>query len=175
MYDKYNNVFRKGKLFRGINSTIIKRDIFKNSGTDIREQSLWNLLIKTNQAQCYVTNKYKVTESVDQENPDYKFIPLLRLSELYLIAIETGSEEKAQQLWNDFIFSRNLELAPLPMDGIEREHAIISEYRKEFYAEGCVFYLYKRLNLAKEDFLWAPAELEINYVLPLPDSEIINN
>ncbi len=173
-FAKYEGLFR-GALFRGTNENIIKEDIFNNSGTDIRELNLWSQYIAPNSAQYYVLNKYKVKEKVTPQDIDNKYIPILRLSELYLIAIETGPEEKVQELWSDFLYSRNLDLVPLSEDLLERRRSIIAEYRKEFYGEGCVFYLYKRLNLGEEDFLWAPADLEINYVLPLPKSEIINN
>ncbi len=174
MYSKYNAMF-KGVLFRGTNENIIKNDIFNNDPADTRRLNLWSQYTSSGSSQYYVLNKYKVKEKVTSQDIDNKYIPILRLSELYLIAIETGSEEKVQELWSDFLYSRNLELEPLSEDPLERKRAIMAEYRKEFYGEGCVFYLYKRLNIVKEDFLWAPAELEINYMLPLPKSEIINN
>ena len=101
-----------------------------------------------------------------------KVIPLLRLSEMYLIAIEAGPETEAQRLWKEFLSARNLVTADLPSDSALRKAAIIAEYRKEFYGEGVTFFLHKRLNLPKNQWLWAPSDLEVNYVLPLPETEL---
>lgn len=50
---------------------------------------------------------------------------------------------------------------------------LIKEYRKEFFAEGQLFYLFKRLNLpvAAINGTSTPANDKI-FVLPLPDAEV---
>lgn len=112
-----------------------------------------------------------MTEATSEKEED-KVIPLLRLSEMYLIAIEAGPETEAQRLWKEFLSARNLVTADLPSDAALRKAAIIAEYRKEFYGEGVTFFLHKRLNLPKNQWLWAPSDLEVNYVLPLPETEL---
>lgn len=69
--------------------------------------NLWNLLVMANKASYYVCNKYQVTEATSEKEED-KVIPLLRLSEMYLIAIEAGPETEAQRLWKEFLSARNL-------------------------------------------------------------------
>ncbi len=53
---------------------------------------------------------------------------------------------------------------------------VMKEYRKEFYAEGQAFFNYKRMNLPKNKILYAStsASVVLNYVVPLPKTELIN-
>ena len=47
---------------------------------------------------------------------------------------------------------------------------VVGEIRREFYAEGHMFYTYKRLGINR--MLWGATEVgEEQYILPLPDSE----
>lgn len=47
---------------------------------------------------------------------------------------------------------------------------IVDEYRREFYAEGQMFYTYKRLN--STSMLWRDEPVgESEYILPLPTTE----
>lgn len=172
LYKKYTSLFRGEKLYKGTKETVVKRDLYGSTGTDIREQNLWEQVIMPNRATFYVMKKYQVFEVVNSSQPDFKYIPLIRLSEMYLTAIESGPIETAQNLWNQFLSSRNLNPYLLPSDPEEFRNALISEFRKEFYAEGQVFYLYKRMNLTKEEMLWNKPNLEVNYILPLPKTEI---
>ena len=98
---------------------------------------------------------------------DFREIPLIRLSELYFIAIESGSAEQAQKLWDEYRDSRVLDRKDLPTDPKQLQQEILTEFRKEFYAEGQLFYLYKRYNSPREDIL-----LVVNYILPLPKTEL---
>ena len=100
--------------------------------------------------------------------------PLIRLSELYFIVIETAPAEQAQLLWDRFLSSRMLPTEKLPVDQEGKLLKILQEFRKEFYGEGQAFYAFKRL--AVEDILWAqdPGNEE-SYVVPLPLSEVNYN
>ena len=47
---------------------------------------------------------------------------------------------------------------------------IVDEYRREFYAEGVMFYTYKRNGMST--MLWNADEMtEDEYIVPLPDTE----
>ena len=48
---------------------------------------------------------------------------------------------------------------------------ILAEYRREFYAEGVMFYQYKRRNSSTMLFLFNETMDEKLYILPLPESE----
>lgn len=172
-FDKY---YSGQILYKGSDDVTVNTDLFGNSGTDIRETNLWNLFTG-NSSQSVVTYsilKYDVSEDeASKFSLDYRRIPLIRLSEMYLIAAETASSsDLANTYWNTFRASRNLSELDLP-DGETRKNEIAAEYRREFFAEGQAFYAYKRLNIDEDHFLWLPADAALNYVIPLPDSEVV--
>jgi len=108
---------------------------------------------------------------------DYRQIPLLRIAEMYLIATEAApSLTEAQAYWNTFRTARNITISALSSDPVMLKDEVMKEYRKEFYAEGQAFYNYKRLDMPKSKILYAStsASVVLNYVVPLPKSELIN-
>lgn len=172
MYTKYMSLFQGHILYKDSKETTVKKDIYGNTGSDIRELNLWELIEVDTKDKFYVSKKYTNYEKVTSTQPDYKYIPIIRLSEIYLIAIETGiGGAISQTLWEEYLVSRNLSVSALPSDLESLQEKMVAEYRKEFYGEGQAFYIYKRFNLASNKFLWAPKA--INYVLPLPKTEII--
>ncbi len=114
----------------------------------------------------------------------YTAVPLLRVSEMVLIAAEACLGDGAvkdipkarayiEELWD------NRGVIPEDLSGMNEQELmriIEKEMRKETYLEGQAFYLFKRLGLTKID----PAinnNLAIDvdpasYVVPLPDSEL---
>ncbi|MFV0592016.1 MAG: RagB/SusD family nutrient uptake outer membrane protein [Draconibacterium sp.] len=177
LYDRYTNNFGNRTLRKGTSSVLVNTELYENTGTDIREANLWEQITADNGAQGYVLKKYKVSSQTPQSfAKDYRRIPLIRLSEIYLIAAETApSASVAQEYWKAFKESRNLASIQVPEDHDTFVKEIVKEYRKEFFGEGQAFYTYKRLNVGEDDFLWLPAGTAINYVVPLPDSEISYN
>ncbi|WP_167610839.1 RagB/SusD family nutrient uptake outer membrane protein [Maribellus sediminis] len=176
--NRYNNNFGNRTLKKGSSSSQVNIELYGNTGTDIREANLWELSTGDNGAQGYILKKYKVSASATSNafSSDYRRIPLIRLSEMYLIAAETApSVAEAKVYWSTFKTSRNLANDDVPEDHTQFVKEIVKEYRREFFGEGQAFYAYKRLNVGKEDFLWLPANTLINYVVPLPDSEISYN
>ena len=101
-------------------------------------------------------------------------VPVLRKSESYYIAAEILKEsdpERAIELLNLVREARNLEFAPLSdltADQIQEE--VGKEYRKEFLAEGQMFFYYKRLDATRIE--GASVNAQSIYVLPMPDTEI---
>ena len=101
-------------------------------------------------------------------------VPVLRKSESYYIAAEILKEsnpERAIELLNLVREARNLEFAPLSdlsADQIQVE--VAKEYRKEFLAEGQMFFYYKRLDASRIE--GAGINAQSIYVLPMPDTEI---
>ena len=144
--------------------------MFGNTGTDIRELNLWELITLANSSTCHILKKYLVSATVSNLSTDYRQIPLLRLSEMYMIAIETGAN---QSLWDEYRASRGIANATLPTDPTAVRTAILTEFRKEFYGEGQLFYMYKRLNTAKTSILFYNSSLVVNYVVPLPATELV--
>lgn len=177
LYTLYQDRFTDQVLKHGTNSLIVNTNLYGNTGTDIREAQLWEQLIAPNAAQAYTIKKYKVSSDVPLSfSVDYRRIPLIRLSEMYLIATEAAPDlATAQTYWDTFKNSRNLTAVALPEDETAFKSELVKEYRKEFFAEGQAFYAYKRLNVGEEDFLWLPTGATINYVVPLPQGEIVQN
>lgn len=106
----------------------------------------------------------------------YQVIPLIRLSELYLIAIEsTTSLTEANTLWKTYQASHAVLLTEDAFASLDAaKQAVLDEYRREFYAEGQMFYTYKRLGATS--MKWRTASVsELDYILPLPNSEFNPN
>ncbi len=99
--------------------------------------------------------------------------PLIRWSEMYLIAAECATDDYAAiNYLNTLRANRGLNNLSITTDV---ELAIKKEYMKEFYGEGQLFFYYKRMNEAilpdggsTKDIIMS----EEKYVVPLPDSEI---
>ncbi|MHC1779670.1 MAG: RagB/SusD family nutrient uptake outer membrane protein [Bacteroidales bacterium] len=174
---KYNNMFANGTLKKGSAETTIKSQLYGNTGTDIRETYLWELITQANQAKTYVIKKYKVNDAPSNMTVDYRQIPLLRIAEMYLIAVEAAPTlAESQAYWSIFRIARNISVSTLPTDPLMLKDEVMKEYRKEFYAEGQSFFNYKRLNMPKTKILYAStsASVVLNYVVPLPKTELIN-
>ncbi|HTM98779.1 MAG TPA: RagB/SusD family nutrient uptake outer membrane protein [Pedobacter sp.] len=171
LYTKYSSLFANGVLRKGSSNAVINAQLYGNTGTDIREVNLWELInLPSSIVQGYVLKKYKVDES----GKSFKQIPLLRISEMYLIAIETTQAGNAQALWASFCTSRNIQQTTLPSDPVLLQNELLKEYRKEFYAEGQSFFAYKRLNAPKANIIFVPGDAILNYLIPMPKTEAIN-
>lgn len=118
----------------------------------------------------------KYTRDPDK-NLHYQMVPALRLSEMYYIAAECTFDTDPEKAWgyfNEVRFNRGIgtKVTNQPSKEIFLSE-LVKEARKEFYGEGQIFYMYKRLNrpvigLGGSIF---PATDKM-FVLPLPDDEI---
>ncbi len=176
LVDRYSRTFGRGLVYRGLDDIFVREQLYGNTGTDIREANMWEI-IATNftPPQRYVIKKYKAMDAGANMSVDYRRIPMLRLSEMYFIAMETAPAPEAQAYWDAFSTARNISITNLPESIPERHAMLVHEYRKEFYAEGQSFYAYKRTNSTKANILWSPAIADVNYVVPLPLTEVIQN
>ena len=116
------------------------------------------------------SNKYGNMASFDTENPaPTKSVPLIRLSEMYLIIAECAGLTEANMVYTEFLASRGLTTTELTENN--RQEIILQEYLKEFYAEGQMFFVYKRLGTV--NMRWSSRMCgEDVYVLPLPLREL---
>lgn len=176
MSNIYTSNFGSGTLRKSTSATIIKRDLYGNTGTDVREAStLWTLVTLSNGSNNYVITKYlPLDASVTQIDNDYKQIPMIRISEMYLIAAETAPFTEGVGYLKQFRAARNISQLADPTNPAELNTQLMREYRKEFYAEGQAFYAFKRTNAPKSQILFAPAAAVVNYVLPMPTVEVSN-
>lgn len=101
----------------------------------------------------------------------FQIIPMLRLSEMYLIAIETSTDlTEAQSLYDTYMTYCEFTLYEpfASLDDVRTE--MVNEYRRELFGEGQMFYTYKRLGASK--MLWNSKTItEEDYLVPLPATE----
>ena len=99
----------------------------------------------------------------------------MRMSELYLIAAATASEEELQKEWLEK--SRlNRGYQDHNMDGQDVNDILDKEWQREFYGEGQYFFYLKRNQVS---ILYGQDgntkyEMKDYYQIPLPESEVNN-
>lgn len=190
---KYNVFTYSNSLLVGFGGTqvvpnqhlVMSQEMFTElfRGTDIsannRYLKLWNKSASTNQGLIYpCLSKYYYDNSGTSASMVYHtLIPMLRLSEMYLIAMETApSVEVANALY--YTYMRDHKVTPseqtfASLSDVKDE--VVKEYRREFIAEGQMFYTYKRRF--DRNMLWHDNDDEItekDYIIPLPDTEYEN-
>lgn len=145
-------------------------DYFDNATQDYR----FTFLFKAGSA-THANNRYLMKyDEPSGNNTYYNYkMPLVRLPEMYLIRSEVeyrnGNTDNAKATLNQLRVARNLPaLNELPEDFYLE---LIREYRREFLAEGQLFFLYKRLN--RNTILYADidAVAEKVYTFPIPITE----
>lgn len=97
-------------------------------------------------------------------------VPLIRLSEMYYILAECEKDPAKSSQWLSQVrTARGID--EVVYQEKDKEYNIMKEYRKEFYAEGQMWYYYKRH--AYRTFLNCPLENmeEANYRFSIPDNE----
>lgn len=101
----------------------------------------------------------------------HQIVPMLRLSEIYLIAMETSNTlDEFQRLYDEYMLSCSYTLYK-PFETLkEAKDELINEYRRELFAEGQMFFYYKRTGATK--MMWSKTAVnEDDYILPMPSSE----
>lgn len=102
-------------------------------------------------------------------------IPMIRISEMYLIAAELGYEDANSEAVSYFETVRKMRGVPSDLKNLTKEQFIKEltlEVRREFLGEGQQFYWYKRLNLPVD---YRDSQLKLSpkeYTLPMPNAEI---
>ena len=156
--------------------------------TDYRYQTQWE--VAPTGAKGHVFKKYKqITQPISTDgSAEYyysRMIPLIKLSEMYYIAMECESTVSAQLAWFDAIRSKR-GIAQNPTIGIYMSiptyyeayftYVLENEIMREFWGEGQIFYFLKRrkVDQAYENgqILGYAYYSDAAYQLPLPDGEI---
>lgn len=115
--------------------------------------------------------------SIDSLRLDH-MVPVIRCSEMrYILAETSPSAEEALNQLNQVRLARTVPALPVTAGNLDRtfiQNEIGKEYQKEMYAEGQVFYYYKRRNLT--DIPFKPTAMKTfnvkNYTLPIPKDEM---
>lgn len=147
-------------------SSAMKTDLFAgtNTATDVRSLKMW-MDSQTSQGFDYKTiRKYYVKEEGD--------IPIIRLSEIYLIAIETAPTlDESNALYKTYMESKGVAVKNVFTSKESLKAELEKEYRRELFAEGQMFYYYKRTGATR---MWQANDNDItedDYILPLPSTE----
>lgn len=101
-------------------------------------------------------------------------IPMIRLSEIYLIAAEsTSDKEEAYGFINEVRTHRNC--PDLDAEGGDLDHDLLFEFARETVGEGQLYFYYKRrqdTRIISKEGTYDFNMLLSNYVWPIPESEI---
>lgn len=118
-----------------------------------------------------VTTKYYINDDTENQTLYSQIIPMLRMSEIYLIAMETSSDlDEVNSLYQAYMQEHAVVNMPNFTSLESARTWIINEYRREFYAEGQMFYTYKRTGATEMMWRDEPCD-EDDYILPLPETE----
>ena len=149
------------------NSTALKY-FWASETTDIRRGKMWKE-VYDNYWWTYYYYMTKYTQATNMPVWAKNSIPLFRLAEMYLIAMECGSIQNANDLYKEVCIARDI--TPVTFGSTEElSETLILEYNREFYGEGQAFYAYKRLGRSKIFGTSTVGSASI-YVLPLPKAE----
>ena len=142
---------------------------FEGNENDYRRLSSWAL--PTLGEHSFPTF-FKYADVHDTRKEFRFFQPLIRMSEMYLIASELeANETDALTYLNAQRFNRGI---PNIDPGADIQEEILKEYRREFYAEGQMFFYYKRKNISEIPNANSSRTIDMGdaqYIAPLPDSE----
>ena len=137
-----------------------------------RYANLWNQRLKDESGYFWCGFlRYCYDEKLPNLELYYQLIPMLRTSEMYLVAMETSTDlEEINRLYTEYMISHNVATI-VPFKSLDEVHTWIeNEYRREFYGEGQMFYTYKRLGEKSIKWFKTPAD-ENTYIIPLPETE----
>ncbi|WP_285008980.1 RagB/SusD family nutrient uptake outer membrane protein [Pedobacter faecalis] len=157
------------------------RNIYETGAAGANDLRFKNWLSLTGSitAKTYDIVKYNRNSQNDAEsaNLHYLMAPAIRLSEMYYIAAECTyptDASKALEYINAVRFQRDVDNLTGVNSQEEFMRELIKECRKEWLAEGQLFYMYKRLNrsITGQTGSTIPASDRI-FVLPLPNDEIV--
>ena len=159
-------------------------DLYADLPTDYsaynRRTSVWASAEEPVSHEIYRTlNKYYYDntdgniETADLMNY-YQWVPMLRMSEVYLIAMESTTDLTEMNEWFvDYMEAHNVSSTMIiPFASLEEgREFLFNEYRREFFGEGQMFYTYKRNGSTR--FMWNDNTNigESVYILPLPNTE----
>lgn len=100
-------------------------------------------------------------------------LPMLRLSEMYLILMEDLPYAEIAPYWSALINARNLPASWLEETESNLAARLEKEYRKEFYGEGQMFFFYKRHSYTRFTY---PSNFTVpanGMVIPIPESQTV--
>lgn len=153
-----------------IQQSKIINDLYQNETADLRYSLFYSNTTSYFTGNASATKKYADMSKSTATSPNSNVfsVPLIRLSEMYLIMIECSSLADANTYYGTLRKAREVNATTLT--DVNIQSILLREYIKEFYAEGQAFFAYKRLGVT--DMMWSDHTTgEAEYVLPLPSRE----
>lgn len=144
-------------------------DVTNDGQNDMRLKDGTGFNITTNGAYTLKYQQDGLASPALQNN-----MPLIRLPEMYYIVAEcTNDMTEAANMLSIVRSSRGVDdLNPFASEQ-ERIEAVEKEYRKEFYAEGQLWFFYKRQGYSTFQFCPIRNMTESNYRFAIPDDETV--
>lgn len=150
---------------------VVEQYVFDDEVEDLRYKAWLDKTVEKEGAKLKELMKYKATSSDSLYN---QLIPMFRISEAFYIRAECEGEEDEQAGMNWLNKVRNARLLQ-NRPAYYYESVLESEYMREFWGEGQLFFFFKRKNQdeipsayeAYQSVTMTPA----NYVLRIPDEE----
>jgi hypothetical protein len=146
-------------------------EVDATGGTDIRYANLIEADGLNTFCSKYWQTWVAAVDNIESDRLDQN-VSLMRLSELYYILAETAATPDAGLAFLNQV--RDKRVLPVITPGITAQRLtdeITKEYQKDFYAEGQLFYYYKR-KLSQRMLFSTKNLTETNYIVPVPDNEL---
>lgn len=139
-----------------------------------RYQACWKKNAKdaSGSAGYALLTKYWWSEGTIGVMLNCQIVPMLRMSEVYLIAMETSTNlSEVNQYYKAYMIEHNVGTSNDFASLDDARKWIRAEYCREFFAEGQAFYAYKRVGAKTILGINDITMDESSYILPLPDTE----
>jgi hypothetical protein len=142
------------------------------STSDIRYVGMWLPKTVSGQTDYLRFNKY-----IQRTDKPFLQVPLLRLSEMYLVLTEAADNKAAAEAaYSAYCSKKGIPFTAFGTDWqTDRRNKMLREYAREFYAEGQAFLTYKRYNVTTLPSSWTStyySAVAARYVVPKPLREI---
>ena len=171
--DYTDKLFKSGAAILNVSTSRLEDELFAGRDLEVNNRFLkgWGSKTTTQGDELPVLMKYIQPEDGGSMT-NHNVIPLLRLSEVYLIAMETSTDlSEVNDLYYEYMLARNEQVEDfIDLDAAYTE--IENEYRREFIAEGQVFFMYKRKLASVMKWKEQSVVNEENYIVPLPKTEL---
>jgi hypothetical protein len=163
-----------------LSPTIAQKDVIYEKGSVGADDWRWLQWFKDNPSTNSTSRSYLqkyIVNGTPTRNMHPLVAPAIRLTEMYYIAAEASfdtDKPKALELFNTVRNHRGIGETLTPtIDKTEFLRKLVTECRKEFYGEGQIFFMNKRLNkeITNTNGLVYPATNTI-FVFPIPLDEL---
>ncbi len=148
----------------------LRSQLYESGTTDIRFVNMWDYVYDS-YWWTYYNYFVKYVQTDNMPSLARNVVPLIRLYEMYLIAMECSPLGEANSLYAEMCDARNAPAVTISSQE-QLEELLIKEYNREFYGEGQAFYAYKRMAAEKIYFTNEPGTKDA-YVVPLPVQESV--